>query len=194
MAYTLKGRKSGTVKFKPMENGIVEKESETYNSSVTSNPIENGSDINDHVNNEAGAFTISGEIIGGKSAINALKKMRDERDIITYTGKSRVTNLVFTSLKFDYSYKNKKGASFSAGFKRVQLTASKKNRNGESMSSQDSGKSKSKRHKKSSHAGTKTVATATVSTASLKKLKKSYKSKSSSSPLTRITGGYDGLD
>ena len=72
MAYTLIGRRSGTVRFVPFQNGLVEKESESYSSSVTSNPIENGSSINDHVNNEAGTFSISGTIIGGEGAINAL--------------------------------------------------------------------------------------------------------------------------
>ena len=51
MAYTLTGRKGGTVRFVPFENGVVEKESESYSSSVTSNPVEDGADINDHVNN-----------------------------------------------------------------------------------------------------------------------------------------------
>ena len=54
MAYTLTGRKSGTVRFNPMQTGVVEKESESYSSTVTSNPIENGSTINDHVNNASG--------------------------------------------------------------------------------------------------------------------------------------------
>ncbi|MBR1869944.1 MAG: hypothetical protein IJ799_07780, partial [Bacteroidales bacterium] len=190
MAYTLKGRKSGTVKFKPMQDGVVEKESESYSSFVTSSPIENGSDINDHVNNEAGTFSISGEIIGGKSAVDALKRMRDNRDIVTYTGKTKVDNLVFTSLKFDFSYKNKTGVSFAASFQRVQLTKSKKNRNGESMSEQDSGKSRNKQHHASANAGTRTVASATVSSASLTKLKNAAKRlKSSASPLSRRTGG-----
>ena len=114
MAYTLTGRKGGTVRFVPFENGVVEKESESYSSSVTSNPVEDGADINDHVNNAAGQLTISGTIVGGDSAINALKAMRESRDIITYTGVTRMTNLVFTSLKFDRSYKNRTGASFSA--------------------------------------------------------------------------------
>ena len=53
MAYTLTGRKGGTVRFVPFQTGVVEKESESYSSSVTSNPIEAGSEINDHVNKVA---------------------------------------------------------------------------------------------------------------------------------------------
>ena len=124
MAYTLTGRKGGTVRFVPFENGVVEKESESYSSSVTSNPVEDGADINDHVNNAAGQLTISGTIVGGDSAINALKAMRESRDIITYTGVTRMANLVFTSLKFDRSYKNRNGASFSATLKQVKLVSS----------------------------------------------------------------------
>ena len=71
MAYTLTGRKGGTVRFVPFENGVVEKESESYSSSITSNPVEDGADINDHVNNAAGQLTISGTIVGGDSAGSA---------------------------------------------------------------------------------------------------------------------------
>ena len=140
MAYTLKGAKSGTVKFEPKKNGVVEKESESYDSSVTSNAIESGSDINDHVSNESGTFTISGVIVGGTGAISALKKMRDSRDVITYTGKSKMENLVFTSLKFDYSYDNRDGASFTASFKQVQRVAKKKATKKSTMTEQDSAK------------------------------------------------------
>ena len=99
MAYTLTGRKGGTVRFVPMKNGVVEKESESYSSSVTSNPVEGGADINDHVNNAAGKLTISGTIIGGAAAIAALKAMRDSRDVIAYTGKVRMGNLVMKHQK-----------------------------------------------------------------------------------------------
>ena len=90
MAYLLIGRKSGTVRFEPFDNGLVEKESESYSSSITSNPIENGAEINDHVNNAAGVLNISGTIVGGDGAIDALKAMRDSRDIITYIGVTRM--------------------------------------------------------------------------------------------------------
>lgn len=195
MAYTLTRRKGGTVRFVPMQNGVVEKESESYSSSVTSNPVEGGADINDHVNNAAGKLTISGTIIGGKAAINALKAMRNSRDIIKYTGKARIGNLVFTSLKFDYSYKNKNGATFSATLTQILTTSpeyvlmnTKK-----TMTSQDSGKSKKKQLKKTKKAGLKTKSLQTVSSASKEKYKLANKRKSNSAPLTRKTGGYSGV-
>lgn len=154
MAYTFTGRKGGTVRFVPMQNGVVEKESESYSSSVTSNPVESGADVNDHINNAAGKLTISGTIIGGTTAITALKAMRDSRDIIAYTGKVRMENLVFTSLKFDYSYKNKSGASFSATLTEILMTSPEYIPINEkkSMTSQDSGKSKKKQLKKTKKA------------------------------------------
>lgn len=195
MAYTLTGRKGGTVRFIPMQNGVVEKESESYSSAVTSNPIENGSSINDHVNNEAGTFTISGTIVGGTGAINALKAMRDARDIMTYTGVSRVTNLVFTSLKFDYSYKNKTGAAFSATFKRIQTTSPEYIPAGESlpMTSQDVGGYYDPQLARTTNAGLTTVALQSVSSASLGRHDAAYSQESSTAPMTRLTGGYSGL-
>ena len=195
MAYTLIGQRSGTIRFVPLQNGLVEKESESYSSSVTSNPIENGSSINDHVNNEAGTLSISGTIIGGESAINALKAMRDSRDILTYIGVSRVTNLVFTSLKFDRSYKNKNGAAFSATFKRIQMTAPEYVPMGESlpMTSQDMGKSDDPQLAKTINAGMNTVYLQSVSAESQERYEAAYTQPSSSAPLTRITGSYNGL-
>ena len=195
MAYTLTGRRGGTVRFVPLQNGVVEKESESYSSAVTSNPIENGSSINDHVNNEAGTFSISGTIIGGEGAVNALKAMRDARDILTYAGVSRVTNLVFTSLKFDRSSKNKNGASFSATFKRIQTTAPEYVSMGESlpMTSQDMGKSDDPQLAKTANAGMNTVYLQSVSTESQERYVAAYTQPSSSAPLTRVTGSYSGL-
>ncbi|MBQ8135219.1 MAG: hypothetical protein IJ711_00225 [Lachnospiraceae bacterium] len=193
MAYTLKGRKGGTVRFTPMQDGIVDKETESYSSSVTSNAIENGSDLNDHVKNEAGTFAISGVIVGGEAAINALKKMRDSRDIITYTGKTRINNLVFTGLKFDYSSKNRDGATFTANFKRVQLVSAGEKATGQSMTGMDSGKSSNKQLAVTMNAGLVVLASQSVSAASLAKLMAAYGFSSSSAPLVRLTGGYAGL-
>lgn len=195
MAYTLTGRKGGSVRFVPLQNGVVEKESESYSSSVTSNPVEGGADINDHVNNAAGTLNISGTIVGGDSAISALKAMRDSRDILAYTGVTRMTNLVFTSLKFDRSYKNRAGASFSATLQQINTTSSEyvPMNASVSMTSQDTGKTARAQLTKTASAGITTVALQSVSSSSAARYRESYKSPSSSAPLTRKTGGYDGL-
>lgn len=195
MAYTLTGQKSGTVRFNPLQNGLVEKESESYSSTVTSNPIEDGAELNDHVNNASGTLSISGVIIGGNSAIDALKSMRDSRDIITYTGVTRMSNLVFTSLKFDRTSKNKDGASFSATLKQVQLTATEYiPSDGEmSMTSQDSGASDDQQLAKTANAGLTTISVQSVSSDSADRYAEAYTQTSSSAPLTRQTGSYSGL-
>lgn len=193
MAYQLKGRKS-VVRFDPLKTGLVEKESESYRSSVTSNPIEKGSNINDHVSSASGSFSISGVIIGGEKAIQALISMQESGEVITYLGVSRISNLVITSLKFDRSYKNKKGASFAISFSKIK-TASPEYVpiNGTiSMVNQDKGKSKNQQLKKTTKAGMTTVSSHPVSSAGSQKLKKAYSQPSSSAPTTRITKGYSG--
>lgn len=195
MAYTLTGRKSGTVRFEPRSTGVVEKESESYSSAVTSNPIEEGAEINDHVNNAAGTLNISGTIIGGDGAVNALKAMRASRDLITYIGVTRMSNLVFTSLKFDRSYKNKNGASFSATLKQVQTAASEYVPMDGTlpMTSQDAGRSTNQQLAKTASYGLAVIAIQTVSSFSAERYRAAYKQPSSSAPLIRRTGGYDGL-
>lgn len=195
MAYTLTGRKGGTVRFVPFQTGIVEKESESYSSSVTSNPVEAGSEMNDHINNASGTLNISGTVVGGDNAINRLKAMRDSRDILTYIGITCMRNLVFTNLKFDYSYKNKKGASFSATLKQIQITSADfvPTDTVLSMINQDTGKSSNAQLAKTSNAGLTTVSLQTVSSASAKNYRDAYNTPSSSAPFTRITGSYNGL-
>ncbi len=195
MAYILTSRKGGTVRFEALKNGVVEKESESYSSTVTSNPIAKGAEINDHVNNASGTLNISGVIIGGNSAINALKAMRASRDIITYIGVTRMSNLVFTSLKFDRSYKNRNGASFSATLKQVQISSAEYvPMDGElPMTSQDDGKSDDQQLAKTSNAGLMTVSLQSVSSASVERYGEAYAQPSSSAPLARRTGAYDGL-
>lgn len=195
MAYTLTGKKSGTVRFEGRSTGVVEKESESYSSTVTSNPIEQGAEINDHVNNASGTLNISGTIIGGNDAIKALMAMRDNRDLITYTGVTRMSNLVFTSLKFDRSYKNKDGASFTATLQQVQIAASEYVPMDSElpMTSQDSGKSTNQQLAVTAAVGLAVIALQTVSSSSAERYGSAYKQPSSSAPLTRKTGSYAGL-
>lgn len=196
MAYTLTGKKSGTVRFEQRSTGVIEKESESYSSSVTSNPIEDGGEINDHVNNAAGTLSISGTIIGGDGAISALKAMRAKRELITYIGVTRMSNLVFTSLKFDRSHKNKNGASFSATLRQVQTAASEfvPMDAAVSMTSQDDGRSSDRQLAKTSNYGLTVIAIQTVSSSSAERYEAAYKRTSSSAPLTRQTGSYAGLE
>ena len=195
MAYTLTGKKSGTVRFEPRSTGLVEKESESYSSSVTSNPIEEGAEINDHVNNASGTLSISGTIIGGDGAISALKAMRAMREPLTYIGVTRMSNLVFTSLKFDRSYKNKNGAAFTATLKQLQLSSSGYVPMGGElpMTSQDAGKSDDQQLAVTANYGLTVVSIQTVSSSSEKTYQAAYTQPSSSAPLTRQTGSYDGL-
>lgn len=195
MSYTLKGSKGTTVEFKPMDNGVIDKESESYSSTVTSNPIESGAVINDHITNAAGTLTISGVVVGGEAAITALKSLRDSRDTITYTGMTQMKDLVFTSLKFDRTSQNKDGATFSATLKQIQRAPTKKatKKAKQTMTAQDAGKSKKKKTKKTKKKGKKTKSTKSVSKSSAKKKKKAYKGSKNQSPKTRKTGSYDGL-
>ena len=195
MAYTLESQSGSTVRFEPYETGIIDNESESYSSSVTSNPVENGADMNDHVNNAAGTLNISGVIIGGDTAIQALKDMRESREILTYTGVTRMTNLVFTSLKFQRTYKNKDGASFSATLQQVKITSAEyvPMDSSKPMTSQDAGKSSNQQLAKTGNAGMQTVSTQSVSPTSAERMSAAYSTTSSAAPLTRLTGGYDGL-
>ena len=194
MAYTITGRKSGVVRFEPGDNGNVNRESESLTSRVTSNPIESGSDINDHVINEQGKLNITGIIIGGNEAIAALKAMREKRDIVAYAGRSRVDNLVFTSLSFDYESKNKVGCAFKASFQAIQIESPEVVEVGSiPMTTQDTGKAATPQAAKTANAGTQTTTTQIISGAAYASYVDSYRGNSNSGPTTRATASYNGV-
>ena len=106
-----------------------------------------------------------------------------------------MANLVFTSLKFERSYKNRDGASFSATLKQLQLTSAEYVPQNEQtpMSSQDAGKSGNAQLAKTANAGMTTVSVQSVSVVAADRYEAAYAHPSSSAPLTRKTGAYDGL-
>lgn len=200
MAYTITGRKSGSVRFEPDTIGNIQSEAVSMSSKVTSNPIENGADINDHVVKDPVKFSISGTIIGGQQGQQTLQTMRDRRDIVTYTGRVRIANLVITSLSFDYGAKNAKGCTFKVSFQQVNISSSEVVEVGAMpmMTQQDTGKPTSystAQTKKTSSDGLKTTVSETISSSAYAAYVNSYNSKlaSSSGPATRATASYNGV-
>ena len=194
------GRKSGSVRFEPDTIGNIQSEAVSMSSKVTSNPIENGADINDHVVKDPVKFSISGTIIGGQQGQQTLQTMRDRRDIVTYTGRVRIANLVITSLSFDYGAKNAKGCTFKVSFQQVNISSSEVVEVGAMpmMTQQDTGKPTSystAQTKKTSSDGLKTTVSETISSSAYAAYVNSYNSKpaSSSGPATRATASYNGV-
>jgi len=200
MAYTIRGRKCGSVRFEPLNTGVVQSEGLSMSSKVTSNPIENGGDINDHVVKDPTKFTISGTIVGGQQGQHVLQAMRDRRDILTYTGRVRIANLVITSLSFDYNAKNARGCTFKASFQQISTASAEVVEVGSfpTMAQQDRGRPTSYPSSQTSQPksdGLKTTVSETISTNAYFSYVNSYNSKpaSSSGPNTRMTASYNGI-
>lgn len=122
--YTLEGRKCGTVRFEPTTSGVVNSEDVTRSSTITDNPVEGGSNIQDHVFHQPLSFQISGVAINGADTISALQKMWKSGDIVTYTGRNRIENLVIQQLKSTHDAAHKTGFSFTATLKQITLGSS----------------------------------------------------------------------
>lgn len=122
--YTLEGRKCGTIRFEPTTTGVVNSEDVTRSSTITDNPVEGGSNIQDHVFHQPLSFQISGVAINGADTISALQKMWKSGDIITYTGRNRIENLVIQQLRSTHDAAHKTGFSFTATLKQITLGSS----------------------------------------------------------------------
>lgn len=208
MAYTLTGKKCGVVRLDPRQTGIVTAESAQYSSKATSNPIENGSDINDHVVTDPVKYTLTGVTIGGDSAAATLRKMWKERDILEYIGRGRVSSCVITNMKQDISAKNKTGVGFTIQLQVVNITSAGYVASGEQlMSMQDANtgestapmnntaQSSGTNQKKATTAdGLKTTTSQSISSSAYAKYVQSYASKpaSSSGPSSRQQTAFSG--
>lgn len=186
MAYVLEGKKCGAVRFEP-DSGTVQKESATKSSKITSNAIETGSTIEDHVYKNPEQLQINGVIVGGMSGYSALNNMWKQRDIVTYTGKFRETNLIITNLKFDADKGNRDGCAFSATFQKANIASSTYADINLVMSSQDNVTGV-----KSD--GMKTTASVNVMDNAYAKYVESYNIQSNNGPDARKTASYSGLE
>jgi hypothetical protein len=110
-------------------------------SQVTSNPMEDGSETQDHHVNQPAQFSFNGVTVGGAAAYERLEKMQEQHDLLTYAGKFRMSNLVITSLQRTDNKDNDTGCSFSVTFTQVQIGSAEYVKAGEvpMMSAQDAG-------------------------------------------------------
>jgi len=139
LAYTITGRKCGAVRF--ALNSAIKDTSKGRSSQVTSNPVEDGSEIQDHHVNQPTQFSFTGVTVGGADAYNRLEKMQEQHDLLTFAGKFRINNLVITNLQRGDNKDNADGCSFSVAFQQVQIGSSEYVKAGETpmMSAQDAG-------------------------------------------------------
>lgn len=187
MAYVLEGRKCGAVRFEP-DSGTIQKESAAKSSKMTSNAIETGSTIEDHVYRNPEQLQLNGIIVGGMEGYNALNNMWKQRDIITYIGRIRENNLIITNIKFDTDKSNRDGCSFSATLQKANIASSAYADISawQTMSSQD-GATGVKAE------GMKTTAHAGIMSSAYAKYTESYNRQSNNGPNARKTASYNGL-
>ena len=198
--YVLQGAKCGAVRFKPFVNGVINKETVSRQSTITDNPIEGGGNINDHVFRSPLNFQLSGTVTDGAAAIATLQQMWMKGDVLTYTGRNQIGNLVIQSLQSTHDATNRKGFTFTATLKQITIGSSEDSGTADMMSGQDNaaaiksatsspgGKSSSQTSKVSA-AGLKTTVSQTISSTAYSSYVATYNSKpaSSSGPSSRST-------
>lgn len=124
MSYILQGQKCGAIAFH--ETGTVIAESKSLSAKVTENPIEDGSNINDHVHLSAQTMQINGIVSTGMQALADLERMYNEKDLVTYVGKFSFPTSVITSLSITGASTNSKGGNFSLTLQEVKIAVAEK--------------------------------------------------------------------
>lgn len=202
--YVLEGKKCGAVRFTP-DIGVMNKEVVGRSSTITDNPVEGGGNINDHVFTQPRSFQLAGTVVNGAAAIATLDAMWKKGDILTYTGRNRIGNLVIQSLQSTHDAKNSRGFTFTATLKQITIGSAEAAGAVQMMSEQDAsamaaspaagGSSKSGSQTSKARAdGLKTTASTTISASAYAKYVSSYDSKptSSAGPTSRATPSNTG--
>ncbi len=197
MAYRITGRKTGTVKFQPA-TGTITQETMTKSSKMTSNAIEGGSTIEDHVSLNPEQLQIAGLVVRNCGSYKSqLESMWRNRDLVTYVGKFRVTDYVIINLQLKNLSSNKKGFAFTATLQKANIVSGQYVELGQAllMSQQDKGeKSKGTGQAEAiKAAGLKTKVSEQISQSSYASYVNSYNGKSSTGPNQRKTTSFNGV-
>lgn len=201
MAYILAGKKSGTVTFSPY-TGTITQETLTRSSKMTSNAIEGGSSIEDHVYLNPEQLQIEGIVTKSHSSFKSrLEAMWKSRDLVTYTGKVRVSGYVITNLQIRNDPTNKKGFRFSATLQKANIVSGQYVEFGQAllMSQQDAASSQKAAPAQAAQttatkaAGLKTTVSQKISQSAYAAYVASYDGKSSTGPSQRKSKSYNGI-
>lgn len=191
MAYVLTGEKSGTVLLDAEKTGVITSEAATGSSKVTSNPVEKGADINDHVIPNPMVLSLTGVLIGGMDAYKKLVEMQKNGELCEYTGRIHADHLVITNLKSDIKADNRDGCSITMTLQQVNMVGSEYVPIGEAetINQQDGNKTQT-------NEGLKTPAQDYVSDDAYVDYVNSYNNKpaSSAGPLERTNPSYNGIN
>ena len=104
-----------------------ENESPTFSNEISSKPLEDGTVVTDHINNEPDTFTLDIVITGenGKSAqekYERLLEIRNNREIITVVGALQVyENMAISEMSLEKNSENAKGYNGSISFQQVKF-------------------------------------------------------------------------
>lgn len=147
--------------------GVVKTEDVTYKNKVTSNPVETGSSVNDHVFIENNGFSITATVIDG-TLRDILMNMRDNRDLLKYRGIESFDDIVITSLKMTPSAQNETGFELAMSFQKIEFVTAQKVKINKSMAKADEAVKKASPAAKSqtkptSNKGTQTAEKSSVS-------------------------------
>ena len=195
--YTLVGQKCGTVLLDPRTTGVVNSEAVSRQSTITDNPVEGGGNIQDHVFCQPLTIQLQGTAINGADTIAALSAMWKKGDILTYTGRNRISNLVIQNLQSTHDPSNRNGFTFSATLKQITIGSSEDSGTASTMSVQDSTAAASSptpaksslpasQTTKTKSDGLKTTVSTTISSSAYASYVNSYNSKPASLSLIHI--------
>lgn len=192
MAYRLSGQKVGIVRFDP-DKGTISKETETMSSKMTAYALETGASVSDHVFKNPEQIQISGILVGGMDEMERLKDMWRSRDLVSYEGRIRASNMVIVNLQDTTESSNMYGCSFTATLqKATMVTSAYVEIQGNMLMSQMDG-NKSGQTAATKNAGRQTTASQSVAASAYEKYVASYDGKSSSGPSQRKTASYNGV-
>lgn len=99
-------------------------EARNYTNEVTQHPVEFGSDIVDHVKNQLRTYSIEG-IVGDNeepaTKHRELSRIWENRQVVSYRGRSTLSQCVITSLTTTVDVSSRKGFRFSMEIQEVKI-------------------------------------------------------------------------
>ena len=109
---------AGVVEFNAIREEIPE-----YQNLITSHPVENGSNVSDHVSVQSDILPISGRIVGPDAPVKLrrLKEFRRKKQLLTYIGRNFFSRVVIQNISTRHNAGVRDGFDFEMQLHQIRI-------------------------------------------------------------------------
>lgn len=103
---------------------VIDIETPEMNNEITDKPVENGSNVSDHIRQLPTVLQITGKVTGpnAPATLSKLRRFRDRGTLVTFVHRNVFTSMGIENFNTDHEKTNRQGFNFNMTLKQVRIT------------------------------------------------------------------------